>query len=195
LLKPALSNVYAKIGGKTESHAKIFVSKAVVRDLSWFVLHVKQSDGVYLFEDVDACMFGIGFFLEQSQEGFQSALPHNPPRDTIFYFEALAIVSIVDTVAHRPSVPTHLLVYSDNTNTVDIFYSLRSLPPYNDLLKFTVFLLLEYNISLIVVHVPGVNNTIADALSRFEDARALLACPGLSISPFQPPQVTLGLGA
>src|SRR6202522_662937 len=28
LLKPALSNVYAKIGGKHQSHAKIFVSKA-----------------------------------------------------------------------------------------------------------------------------------------------------------------------
>ena len=32
LLKPALSNVYAKMKGKVETHAKIFVSKAVVRD-------------------------------------------------------------------------------------------------------------------------------------------------------------------
>src|SRR6202789_3159184 len=53
LFKPALSNVYAKIGGKHQSHAKIFVSKAVVRDLSWFASHIRQPDGVYLFEDVD----------------------------------------------------------------------------------------------------------------------------------------------
>lgn len=53
LLKPALSNIYAKIGGKSEAHAKIFISKAVVRDLDWFTSHVRISDGVYLFESVD----------------------------------------------------------------------------------------------------------------------------------------------
>ena len=53
LLKPALSNIYTKIAGKTKSHAKIFISKAVVRDLSWFVSHVQASDGVHLFEDAD----------------------------------------------------------------------------------------------------------------------------------------------
>ena len=53
LLKPALSNVYAKIGGKNESHAKIFVSKAVVCDLDWFKWNVSRSNGVYLFEEVD----------------------------------------------------------------------------------------------------------------------------------------------
>src|SRR6202522_4109674 len=46
LLKPALSNVYMKIKGKTQSHAKIFVSKAVIQDLTWFVSHVQRSDGV-----------------------------------------------------------------------------------------------------------------------------------------------------
>ena len=30
LLKPALSNIYATIGGKSQTHAKIFVSKAVI---------------------------------------------------------------------------------------------------------------------------------------------------------------------
>ena len=103
LLKPALSNVYAKISGKSESHAKIFVSKAVIRDLHWFVEHVRNSDGVYLFEDVDwdaeqadviaysdACLSGLGFFFENSDEGFQCSVPQQPPKDTIFYFEALA---------------------------------------------------------------------------------------------------------
>src|ERR1700678_2758077 len=44
LLKPALSNVYMKIKGKTQSYARIFVSKAVIQDLSWFVSHVQRSD-------------------------------------------------------------------------------------------------------------------------------------------------------
>lgn len=206
LLKPALANVYAKIGGKTETHAKIFVSKAVVQDLTWFVAHIEVSDGIYLFEDVDwdvqradiiayadACMSGMGFFFEQSREGFQCHLPHNPPKDTIFYFEAFAVVSIIDAVTHLPSIPSRLLVFSDNTNTVDIFHSLRCLPPYNDLLKYAVSLLLKFNISLRVAHVPGVENTVADALSRFENTRALAVCPGLSISSFQPPRMAMGL--
>ena len=206
LLKPALSNVYAKISGKSESHAKIFVSKAVVRDLEWFVAHVQRSDGVYLFGDVewgthqaditsfsDACMSGLGFFFVHSGEGFQCHVPDSPPKDTIFFFEALAVTSVVDAVTRLPSIPARLLIYSDNSNTVDIFHSLRSLPPYNDLLKFTVSLLIKFDISLRVVHVPGVDNGIADALSRFDNTRALAACPGLTISSFQPPRVALGL--
>jgi hypothetical protein len=205
LLKPALSNVYAKLGGKTESHAKLFVSRAVVRDLEWFIFHVRGSDGVYLFEDVDwdvqhadvtaysdACMSGLGFFFEQSQEGFQCRVPRDPPKGTIFYFEALAVVSVVDAVAHLPTIPSRLLIFSDNSNTVDIFHSLRSLPPYNELLKYTVSLLIEHSISLRVVHIPGVNNVIADSLSRFENTKAIAACPGLSISSFQPPRLALG---
>jgi hypothetical protein len=205
LLKPALSNVYDKISGKSEAHAKIFVSKAVVHDLDWFLTNIKQSNGVFLFNDVDwnfeqadvtaytnACMSGLGFYFENSCEGFQSVVLHDPPRDTIFYFEALAVVSAVSAVTHMPTVPSRVLIFSDNSNTVDIFNSLRCQPPYNDLLKFTASLLLKHNISLRVLHVPGVDNLIADCLSHFENVCASAACPGLSISTFQPPPVTMG---
>ena len=205
LLKPALSNVYAKMRGKIETHAKIFVSKAVVHDLDWFEAHVRQSNGVYLFENVDwsiqqadviayldACLSGFGFFFDHTKEGFQCVVPQSPPRDTIFYFEALAVVSVVDAVARLPTTPARLLIYSDNTNTVDIFHSLRSLPPYNDLLKFMVSMLIKHDISLRVMHIPGVDNIIADSLSRFENTKALAMCPGLTISCFQPPRVVMG---
>ena len=109
LLKPALSNVYAKISSKSESHAKIFVNKAIVHDLEWYVFHMQQSDGIHLFGDMewgthqaditsfsDACMSGLGFFFENSLKGFQCPVPCNPPTDTIFFFEALAVTSAVD---------------------------------------------------------------------------------------------------
>jgi hypothetical protein len=205
LLKPALSNVYAKIGGKKESHAKVFVSKAVRQDLDWYISHVRGSDGVYLFEDVDwgvsraevvafsdACLSGLGFYFQDTRTGFQCNVPQSPPRDTIFYFEALAVVSVVEAATRLTTVPSRLLIFSDNTNTVDIFHSLRSLPAYNDLLKFTVSLLIRHGMSLRVVHVPGTDNSVADALSRFENKRAVEACPGLSISTFQPPRVAMG---
>src|SRR5271168_1844346 len=53
LLKPALSNVYEKMSGKSESHTKIFVNKGVVHDLSCFVSKVKELNGIYLFKDID----------------------------------------------------------------------------------------------------------------------------------------------
>ena len=205
LLKPALANVYAKIAGKTESHAKIFVSKAVIRDLHWFASHVQKSDGLYLFEDVDwdvkeadvtafsdACMSSLGFFIENTKQGFQCSIPENPPKDSIFYFEALAVVSVVDMVTQMPNVPSKLLIFSDNTNTVNIFNSLRSLPIYNELLKFTVSILIKFNISLRVTYIPGPDNIIADSLSRYQNTKALATCPDLAISSFQPPRVTLG---
>ena len=140
----------------------------------------------------DACLSGLGFFFEHSREGFQCLIPQKPPKDTIFYFEALAVVSVVDAVTRLPSVPSRLLIFSDNTNTVDIFHSLRSLPSYNHLLKFTVSILIKYNISLRVVHVSGVDNSVADSLSRFKNDKAMAFCPGLSISSFQPPRIALG---
>ena len=200
-----LSNVYAKISGKSESHVKVFVSKAVVRDLQWFIAHVEQLDGVYLFRDVDwgahqadvtsfsdACMSRLAFYFKHSREGFQCHVLGSPPKNTIFFFKALAVVSVVDAVTHLPSIPARLLIHSDNTNMVDIFHSLHSLPPYNDLLKFTVSLLIKYNISLWVVHMSGMDNEVTDTLSWFNNACASAACPGLSVSLFQPPRVALG---
>ena len=205
MLKPALSNVYAKISGKKDPYAKIYVSKAVIKDLSWFITHVKRSNGIYLFQDVDwgfeqanivawadACLSGLGFYFQHAREGFQCMVPHDQPKNTIFYFEALAVVSVVETISRLSPVPKHLIVFSDNTNTVDIFHSLRSMPPYNDLLKFTVSLLLKHDISLRVIHVPGVDNVVADSLSRFDNTKAVNACPGLTISLFQPPRVAMG---
>jgi hypothetical protein len=161
---------------------------------------------MYLFEEVDwnvrqadiiaysdACLSGMGFFLEQSRKGFQCGIPHDSPKDTIFYFEALAVVSVVDAATRSNPIPKKLLVFSDNTNTVDMFNSLRTLPHYNDLLKYTISLLIKHDISLRVAHVSGVDNVVADALSRFENTKATAECPGLLISHFQPPRVSLGL--
>ena len=120
-------------------------------------------------------------------------IPQDGPKDTIFYFEALAVVSVIEAMTKLPTVPSRLLVFSDNTNTVNIFHSLRSLPSYNELLKFTISLLIKYNISLRVVHVPGVENVVADSLSHFENTKAVAMCPRLNISSFQPPHIAMGL--
>ncbi|KAH7869333.1 uncharacterized protein C8R40DRAFT_1020960, partial [Lentinula edodes] len=53
LLRPALSNVYDKMKGKSNQSAQIFVNKAVRDDLTWFAEHAETSSGVYLFANID----------------------------------------------------------------------------------------------------------------------------------------------
>jgi hypothetical protein len=200
-----LSNIYEKISGKTEPLAKIFLNKAVVMDLSWFAAKVEKSNGVHVFQatdwdpgeaDVtaygDACMNGMGYYFTHNWHGFQSVLPHAPPKTTIFYFEALTVCAIVHAATRLTPVPRRLAIYSDNTNTVNIFQSLRCKPPYNEILKSTVSAMIDYHIDLRVLHVPGDENFIADSLSRFKNLQAMSACPRLIISPFQPPRLTMG---
>ncbi|KAJ6552714.1 hypothetical protein B0H10DRAFT_1825527 [Mycena sp. CBHHK59/15] len=45
LLKPALSNVYDKMSGKSKPTALVYVNHHIVRDLEWFCGHVRNSSG------------------------------------------------------------------------------------------------------------------------------------------------------
>jgi hypothetical protein len=85
-----------------------------------------------------------------------------------------------------------LLVYTDNTNVVDIFSSLRCRPEFNSIVKYAVSTRVESQIDVRVLHVPGDMNGVADAISRaeFDRAKTLatnLSIPNLSILDFAPP--------
>ena len=49
---------------------------------------------------------------------------------------------------------------------VEMFHSLSSLPDYNDFLMHAVGLLIPSSSSLKALHVPGAENSVADALSQ-----------------------------
>ena len=204
LLRPALSTLYHKISGKSSAHQLIWVSTSLCRELLWFVDHVVVSDGVHFLKSVewnpesanfvfftDACPLGLAFWSPNLLQGFQCANDPNP--HNIFFLEAYAVLSAVHHVVHNIfPLPRCLLVYTDSSNTVDLFNTLHASPDYNPILITTVDLLLSSDISLRVLHVPGHDNVIADALSCFENARAFSAAPTLSITTFLPPQLSLG---
>jgi hypothetical protein len=89
--------------------------------------------------------------------------------------------------------PHHLVICTDSMNTVDIFHSLTTLDDYNDLLFCAVELMMDFDIDLQVVHIPGDNNTVADALSRYLFRTAIDLHPSLKIQVFMPPQDELGV--
>ncbi|KAJ7065763.1 hypothetical protein C8F01DRAFT_982327 [Mycena amicta] len=136
----------------------------------------------------------MGFWIPENLLGFHSLVPSDPPSGTIFFFEALCVLSALrwycSSVLARTTKATRfrLTIYTDNQNTVHIFNTLRATPVYNRLLRAAVDDLTRYNVDLRVLHIPGKDNFVADAISRnrFDDARRF--APGLVICPFAPPE-------
>jgi hypothetical protein len=202
LLRPALNNVYSKIAGKNNRDQRVYVNNAIRDDLAWALHHIESSDGVHLFKSFswsvnsadltifcDACPEGLGFWYPISKEGFYGQTPVNAPTDVIFYYEALSVVSALLHAQTKARRGARILIYTDNTNTVDVFRTLRCLPPYNQLLKLAVDVLIQNDYSLRVLHVPGHQNVVADALSRVQFSVALQSEPELRFLEFNPPNM------
>lgn len=200
LLRPALNNVYAKIVGKRQKDQRVYINNAIRDDLMWAVTHIKASDGVHLFKSFtwtpsladfviycDACPEGLGFWYPISKDGYYASTPVNVPSNVIFYFEALSVLSAIVNVQTKAPRGSKILIYTDNSNTVDIFRSLKCLPPYNHLLKQAVDVLIRNDYSLRVLHVPGEQNAVADALSRVQFSVAFKLEPYLKLNTFHPP--------
>jgi hypothetical protein len=200
LLRPALNLVYAKIAGKQNRDQRVYINNAIRSDLLWALNHIERSDGVHLFKSLhwsvrdaditvycDACPEGLGFWYPISKDGYFGPTPVNSPSGAIFYYEALCVVSALLHVQTKARKGAKILIYTDNSNTVDMFRSLRCLPEYNSLLKLSVDILLRNEFSLRVLHVPGDLNIVADALSRVKFSVALRAEPKLTFSEFNPP--------
>ena len=136
----------------------------------------------------DVCPDGMGFWYPDLSIGFYSPTPSYKQPDLIFYFEALCVLSaLFDAHQHAATGWRGLfLIYTDNSNTVDIFNTLCVLPPYNHLLQAAIDILNSGDHDLRVLHVPGTENTVADALSLAEFSRALILSPNLKVATFEP---------
>jgi len=199
LLRPALNNFYPKLSGRKDSALQVHINNAIREDFRWAADKLESSSGVLLLKSIhwglsdatyviycDACPSGMGFWYPGLGIGFVSPTPTHENPLLIFYFEALCVLSALYDAHKRSPSGSRILIYTDNSNTVDIFNTLRALPDYNHLLLTAVDILHEGHHDVRVLHVPGVENGVADALSRLQLTRALELVPGLKISPFQP---------
>ncbi|PBK82663.1 hypothetical protein ARMGADRAFT_1048603 [Armillaria gallica] len=184
LLKPGLCNIYAKMQGKMNAFTGITLSNAVKEDLTWLADHIEGLYRVCCYDSMDwdlivdmtitilcdACLDGMGFWIPKIVCGFVCPMPDLPEEEeVIFFFEALY-----------------------NTNTVNIFNSLRALPNYNPILKLAVNKMISHDIDLHVLHISGLENDVADALSHSQFSKAQNLVLQLIILPFKPPCNVLG---
>ncbi|KAG2047272.1 hypothetical protein BDR06DRAFT_836231, partial [Suillus hirtellus] len=134
----------------------------------------------------------LGLWFPHENFATQCQLPVDPPRDTIYFFEALAVCSAIHFIPNMTEIPSKMLIYTDNSNTVAMFNSLRAHPPYNPILLAAVDVLLQHEVDLRMEFVPGHENGVADALSQFQNERVLMLAPAASFFNFKPPQNALG---
>ncbi|KAF8989658.1 hypothetical protein BDZ89DRAFT_974667 [Hymenopellis radicata] len=213
LFKPALCNVYAKMSGKHRSHAQIRLNKPLTRELLWFVDHVQASSGMLFFANLDwnpyteanltiycdASLTGMGFWIPELNLGFSCPVEGDSLRDRIFFWEALCVLAALEWYEKSnlaffasPLSPARLTIFTDNSNTVNIFNTLRARPEYNDILLASVDIRVRSNIDIRVLHVSHDDNVVADALSRdYFDVLHVLT-PDIKMESFKPPRLTLG---
>ena len=178
LLCPALNNVYPKLRNQSNQNHTIWVNNAVRDDLRWALEKILASDGLLLLCSVswqadtatftvycNACPLDMGFWYSFLDEGFICDTPPDLCDGLIFYFEALCVLCALHNACLRTSWSGCFILYTDNLNTVDIFTFLQALPDYNVILHSAVDLLYDGGHDLQVLHVPGIQNQVADALS------------------------------
>jgi hypothetical protein len=207
LLRPGMSTLYSKMSGKVHPHQLIWVSVSLSRELSWFADRMEQSNGIHMMTSrewgkndadislfCDACPAGLGFWFPAGNVGFQHVIDSAAPSPGIFYYEALTVVSALHWAVFNTSLPpgSRVAIYTDNTNTVDMFNTLRAQPTYNCLVTTAVDLALDHHVIFRVFHIPGGDNIVSDALSRSQFNVLAVFVPLLRILQFQPPQLTLG---
>jgi len=91
--------------------------------------------------------------------------------------------------------PPHSIIYlfiQIHSIAWKMFNSLKEQDSYNELLLFSVCILMSSNISLCVFHIPGMDNSIADTLSQHLPRSEAHLLPVLQIHHFQTPHIALG---
>jgi len=199
LLCPALNNFYPKISGRSNPNQKVWMNNTIQEDFLWALRTLEKCDGVLLLKSFDwstddatatiycdACLSGMGFWYPALHLGFYANTPPDIDSEFIFYFEALCVLCALRDTCRHSSPGGRLVLYTDNHNCVDMFNTLRALPEHNLLLRAAIDLLTDNHHVLHVLHVPGAENEVADALSQCDFARAIELDPELQINPFEP---------
>jgi len=125
----------------------LWINNSIRKDFNWAIKILARSSGVRLLKSLswdlteathtifcDACPEGMGFWYPSKKTAFFSHTPQYENPDLIFYFEALCVLCALFDAHRQTERGGKFIIYTDNLNTVDIYNTLRALPPYNHLL-------------------------------------------------------------
>ena len=133
----------------------------------------------------DASLFGIGAVC--GVEWFSTPLPPRACAHHINVLELLAMVAAVFVWGGSWRNGT-ILLHTDNEAVAVVWETGRSRDPaMMKLLRELFFFCAARNLHLIVRHIPGRENNLADALSRLQVSRFRLLLPTAAIFPMSIP--------
>jgi len=204
LLHPSLSNIYHKIASASHPLQFLWMNNDMKSDLQWLSHHIQSSPGINVLTSTawnisnadttvfcDASLKGLGFWYPELSLGFFTPVNFQIPHGTgIYFLEALCIASAIHNFKAYLSTTT-AVIFTDSENTIDMFNSLHTTPPYNPILTSAVDEIIEHPYNVCVLHIDGDKNDVADALSHRQFDHGHQLVPDLLIEEFSPPQDVL----
>lgn len=180
-LWPGLTLLYAKMYAPPNSTYNLdqvlHINEDILCKLHWFLNHFKNTQGLFLFHSIvwtptkanatfytDTSLSGVGMWSPKLQTGYYANIHTRKVNSKIFYYKAYIIVCAIHWASTQLPMPQRIVIFSDNTNTVNILNSMCAHREFNELLKFAIDILMTHDIDIWVIHIAGVNNIIADHL-------------------------------
>jgi hypothetical protein len=102
-------------------------------------------------------------------------------------------VSALQHAADQLPPNSRVVIFTDSNNTIAMFSTLHCQPLYNPLVRYAADILMNSRLHLRVLHIPGELNRIANFLSRGQLMDVLNDNLDLTVHPFEPPPLRLGL--
>jgi hypothetical protein len=201
--RPALSELYHKISGKTHPSRGVFINAEVKSNLTWLASIIPRSIGVrfvdsgqwadseadlVVWTDASLCL-ALSFVY--GSDGFVYQLRECPPhiKIDIFFLELVAIMSAIHHIASFASPPKRLLVFTDSLDAVAVFNSLRANESiHNGPLLGVASLILRTGIDPRVRHIEGKINIRPDLLSCLLFEEFASKFPSYRVRLFDPPR-------
>ena len=184
---------------KYNMHASLTISVYMKRHISWFWRKLEASNGILMIDACDwkacegdvvvytnASLHSLGIHFPQHHMGLFCEIPIEYRSRDIFFYEAFATLCAIHFAIEKFPSAKKIGILTDSLNTHDVYYSLKANERINPILMAAMNLLLVNDKQLMVDHLPGYENGIADALSR-DPSKALLYESNLAIEKFTPP--------
>ena len=180
--RPFLRRLIDITCGVSSPNHHLKLSDGAKCDLKLWLLFLEKFNGVSMIPDqVWTSIVDIQFFTDSSGEAcggfyanrwFQTRWPGNIGRvRSIAWLELFPILVAVTLWGHLLQ-GKRIILRSDNMSVIAIINKQTSkCPEIMKLVRFFILQCLKFNLSFYAKHIPGKENNIADALSRFQMRR------------------------
>lgn len=203
--RPALSELYRKMSGKTLQFRSIPINGEVMRDLTWFSELLVSAIGIRFVDSqawkdseadfvgwTDASNTGLSYVYAGNGFCYKVTPVEGKSKVDIFFRELLSILCLIHHIAHKQTPPHHILIHTDSLDSVEVLSSLSARESsHNSILLAIAAIVLKTGIDIRVRHIAGKSNIRADLLSRFLLDDYKLQFPADRVRLLEPPRELL----